>query len=215
MTSRRRIALMAAGAVVSAGAGVLLVASYSNSVAGQYGELRPVVVTTAGIPEGREISASMAMRRLAVRQVPVMFAPASAVVDPGEVIGLESRVRLSGGAYLTADLLRQPRGSVPGAAPGARGLVPVELSVRAPARLGAGARVDVLVGPSPEAGGRGSTRTVARSVRLVGIDAGEVDAGPEPEARRATVVVPRALAVGLVDAETAGRRITLLPRRLG
>jgi len=215
VTSRKRVTLMATGAVLSAGVGVLLVDSYSDSVAAQYGNLQPIVVTTAGIPEGRQISVAMATRRLAVRQVPVRFAPASAMVDPAEVVGLESRVRLSGGTYLTADVLRQPRLASGESAANSRGLVPVELSVRAPARLRPGIRVDVLVGPSPEAAGSGSTRTVARSVRLIAMDIGEAEVGPEPEARLATVAVPRSRAIGLVDAETAGRRITLLPRRLG
>lgn len=206
---------MGVGAAVSAGAGMILVDAYSDSVASQYGELRPVVVTTAKIAPNTAISPAVAMRSLAVRQVPVRFAPASAVSDPGEAIGLEPRVGLSGGAYLTADMLRQSRSEGRTAAPGSRGLVPVELSVRAPTGLRPGIPVDVLVGPSPESIGGGSTRTVARSVRLLGIDPGEAGPGPEPEARRATVAVPRSRAVGLVNAETAGRRITLLPKRLG
>lgn len=215
MSPRRRMAVMALGAVVSAGAGILLVSSYSSSVSSRYGELRPVVVTTSRIARGSDISPSVAIRRLSVRQVPVRFAPASALADPGEVIGLEPRIGLSGGLYLTADMLRRPLTAGSGTRPAGSGLVPVELSVSAPATLAAGIRVDVLVGPSPEAAGKGSTSTVARSVRLLDIDPGDPEVGSEPVTRRATIAVPRTRAIRLVDAETAGRRLTLLPRRLG
>lgn len=206
---------MGVGALVSAGAGVLLVSSYSGSISNRYGELRPVVVTTSRIARGLEISPSVAVRRLAVRQVPMRFAPASALSDPAEAIGFEPRIGLAGGLYLTVDLVRRPE--IPGrrGPTGALGLVPVELSVSAPAGLGAGIRVDVLVGPSPNATGRGSTRTVARSARLLAIDPADPEAGPEPVMRRATIAVTRARAISLVDAETAGRRLTLLPGRLG
>lgn len=206
---------MGTGALVSAGVGVLLVSSYSGSVSNRYGDLRTVVVTTSRIERGLEISPSVAIRRLAVRQVPMRFAPASALSDPSEAIGLEPRISLAGGLYLTVDLVRRPK--IPGRSggSGASGLVPVELSVSAPAGLSAGIPVDVLVGPSPNGTGRGATRTVARSVRLLAIDPADPEAGPEPEMRRATVAVTRARAVSLVDAETAGRRLTLLPGRLG
>ncbi len=54
---------------------IVLVNGYSSSVAGTYGELRPVVVLSRDLAEGRVLSPKLAVAALEVRQVPKLFVP--------------------------------------------------------------------------------------------------------------------------------------------
>jgi Flp pilus assembly protein CpaB len=203
---------MITAAIVAGGLGIALVRGYSASVSESYGRLRPVLVANSALAAGKLLSPRLAARSLEVRQVPVRFAPAGALVRVSDAIGYEVSVALAAGSYVTASALRSP-GESRRRSPGVgRGRVPVEISVSgASAVPGPGVRVDVLVTREAEVGNAGRTEVVATRVPLLAV-AGPDASGAVPGLTRVVLAVPRSQAIELVDAEAFARRITILRR---
>lgn len=212
MSRRARAIGFVSAALIAAVAAAAIADGYGASVVRGYGELRPVVIATAGLPEGEPIAPDRAAAALETRRVPVRFVPAGALRSPAEAVGLVPVGPLPAGAYVLAPQLRPPRpeGAGPGLGHGRR---PVQVSVGGAAALLAGAwtkggRVDVVVTTEPTGGGRGRTYVAAAGVALLALaplpDAGEGTAA-------ATLALTRPQALRLIAAESFARRLTLLP----
>lgn len=215
MSRNRRALATAALAAVAGVAGVTLAGEYSDSASRQYGALRPVVVMTESLSAGTILAPERVGRSVEVRRIPVRFAPAGAFVTPGQVAGLRTRVDLVPGSYLTAAMVGPPEIRKGREAGPRRGIFPVEVSVHGAGALpGRGRRVDVLVSRPDAIGGDPGTRVAARSAVLLDL-APQTEVGAEPGTGRVTLGLSRRAAIGLVDAEAAGRRITLIPARPG
>lgn len=210
--SRRRRALALIGlAAVAAIAAMAMVKGYSSSVAGSYGELRPVIVLTDAVPAGRRISPALAARGLTARRVPARFVPAGAIGVPERAVGLETVVPMPAGSYLTANSLRPPKKQKPTVPVPGRGRHPVEIAVSGAGALdGAPGPVDVLVTTEPGPGGRGRTSVAASAVPLISVSPGGASESG-PGLTQVTLGLTRQQAIRLIGAESYARRITLLP----
>ena len=217
MSSRGRALGFALGALVCAVLAAAAASSYTGAAGEEFGELRDVVVISAPLERGVEITGREADQAFEVRRVPVAFAPPDALAAPGQAIGRRLAIPLPPGSYLTAaDLAaagpRRPRrdGSPPGT-------TPVEIEVAAAGALAAagmssGGSVDVVVAASA-APGAGAARTyvAAERVPLLAL----VRARPEPgvaERWSATLALTRGQALELIRAESLGRTMRLLAR---
>lgn len=211
MSRNRRALITAVFAVVAGLAGVAVAGDYSETASRRFGPLRPVVVMTGPVPSGAVLENDRIRRSTEVRRIPVRFAPAGAFTTQADVIGLRARIDLAPGSYLTAAMVgpREVRGQRRAGPP--KGVVPVEVSVHGAGALpGRGRRVDVLVSAPDAVGGDPDTTVVARSALLLAL-APASEVGTEPGAGRVTLGLGRQAAIRLVDAEAAGRRITLIP----
>lgn len=210
MNRRRRATLML---IAAAGAGLLavtLVGGYSNSVAGSYGELRPVVVSTRALSTGRVVTPKVAAASFEIRQIPARFVPVGALSDPEHAVGLEPVGPLPAGSYLTGPDLRPPVEAKERSNPAGKGRHAVAISVSGAGALSGSGRVDVLVTTDDDRGG-GSTGIAARGVPLIAVgQTGQSEAGPG--LTEVTLGLTRRQAIRLVDAESFARRITVLPR---
>lgn len=211
MSRRARAVSFLLAAAVAAVAAAALAEGYGESVARGYGRLRPVVVSTADLPAGRELGPRAVAEDLEVRQVPVRFVPPPALADPAEAIGLVAAARVPAGSYLLATQLRSPRARPVGGL--GRGRRPVEIAVGGAGALTAlgvqpvGSRVDVVVTDEPSGGGEGRTYVAAASVPLLGLGAGEGGSGEA----LVTLGLTRPQALRLLAAESFARRITAIP----
>jgi Flp pilus assembly protein CpaB len=190
--------------------------SYGSRVASGYGPLRQVVVATKSLGAESVLGPADIARELDVRRVPVRFAPAGALRDPREALGLEPRVGLEPGSYLVASQLRarQPSGESTGAfGPSRR---PVEIAVSGAEALlatgstGTGAKVDVVVTTEPSGSGPGRTYVAAAAVPLLALGPGADGPGPGGTAA-ATLALTKRQALRLIAAESFARKLTLLP----
>jgi Flp pilus assembly protein CpaB len=215
MSRRARAVGFLLAAAVAAATAAALANGYGDSVVRGYGELRPVVVTTADLRAGEPIDPGIAAEDLEVRRVPVRFAPSGALAAPAEAVGLAPAAAIPGGSYLLAAQLRPPRPAGPLAGLGG-GRRPVEIAVsgaRAHDALGAppvGAKVDVTVTTEPDGSGDGRTYVAAPAVPLLGLGPG--GEGLEGETATATLGLTRSQALRLIQAESFARRVTLIPR---
>lgn len=101
---RRGLLLLLLSAVAAALA-VVTVVQYTADVAAQLGPRRPVVVVVRDVPA----YALLAPDDVEVRQVPVVFAPPSALSSPGQLDGRVSPVPLPPGTFLQdAALVPEP-----------------------------------------------------------------------------------------------------------
>ena len=215
MSRNRRALVTAALAVVAGLAGVAVAGNYSDSASKRFGPLRPVVVMTEQLPSGTVLDPDRVRRSVGVRRIPVRFAPAGSFVARSEVIGLRARIDLTPGSYLTAPMVGPPESGSGRRAGPPEGVVPVEVSVHGAGALpGRGRRVDVLVSVPDSTGGDPDTSVAARSALLLEL-APVAEVGAEPGTGRVTLGLGRRAAIRLVDAEAAGRRITLIPARPG
>jgi hypothetical protein len=148
--------------------------------------------------------------------VPVRFAPAGALRDPREALGLSPTVDLEPGSYLVASQLRtrRPKGEPTGAL--GSGRHPVEITVSGAEALlttgadGAGAKVDVVVTTEPSGSGRGRTYVAVAAVPLLALGPGADGPGPGGTAA-ATLALTKRQALRLIAAESFARKLTLLP----
>ena len=198
--------------LAAVGAGLLaatLVGGYSSSVAGSYGELRPVAVLTRGLVPGEVISPRVAASSFELRQIPARFVPAAAVSDPRQAVGMVPVGPMPAGSYLTGPSLEPPGSGKPKRPSPGRGRHAVELSVAGAGALSGSGKVDVLVTTDNDRGG-GETVVAARKVPLISIgQSGRSEVGPG--LTEVTLGLTRRQAVQLVDAQTFARRITVLP----
>lgn len=205
MSRRRRAAAFAILAALAAALAGAIVDGYGSSVASSYGELRPAVVNSSGLPRGRPLDPSMLSRALEVRRVPARFVPPGALTAPADALGLEPVADLPAGSYLVAWALRPP--PAPAHPDGlANGMRPVEIRVSGVAALKASGplpprpRVDVVVTSEPTGPGPGRTYVAAGAVPLISLNRGTAILG-----------LSRGQALKLIAAENFARQVTLLP----
>jgi pilus assembly protein CpaB len=221
---RRRGLLLLALALGTGALAASLVRDRVESVERRVGPLVPVVVAARDLRAG----ARLAPGDVAVRRVPVAYAPRRVLASPAQAAGHAAGVPLAAGAYLTPELLG---GSTQGRSTGGlpRGQRAVEIAVAGGGALesaGPGTRVDVLV--STEASdGRGSTSVALENVELLALrepaaESSELDpgAGPDESAADAatavaTLRVTLRQALYLTAAQNFAREVRLLPRPAG
>ena len=216
MSRRTRAVVFLSLALVTAALAAGIADSYGSRVASGYGPLRQVVVATRGLAGERVLRPDNIAEDLESRRVPVRFAPAGALRDPREALGLMPTVELAPGSYLVASQLQPPareRGAVGTLGTSRR---PVEISVSGAAALLAagtvepGAKVDVVVTTEPSASGAGRTYVAASAVPLLALGPGADGPGPGGTAA-ATLALTKQQALRLIAAESFARRLTLLP----
>src|SRR5207253_230577 len=143
------------------------------------------------------------------------FAPAAALADPREAIGLVPAAPVPAGSYVLASQLRPPQlRRRPAGLP--HGRRPVEIRVAGVGALTAfgaqpvGSRVDVAVTTEPSGSGSGRTYLAAAGVPLLALGAGGTG---EPGEASATLGLTRRQALRLLAAESFARRVTVIPSR--
>lgn len=215
--SRRARAIAFLGlALVTAALAAGIADSYGSRVASGYGPLRQVVVATRSLEAKSALGPADVAKGLEARRVPVRFAPAGALHDPREALGLEPTVALEPGSYLVASQLRTrpPASESSGALESSRR--PVEITVSGAEALlatgtgGTGAKVDVVVTTEPSGSGHGRTYVAAAAVPLLVLAPGVEGPGPGGTAA-ATLALTKRQALRLIAAESFARKLTLLP----
>jgi pilus assembly protein CpaB len=215
VSRRRRAALLLGLALALGGLAASDVAQRERAVDRQIGPLADVLIVRAAVPAGTALTPA----RLGLRRIPTRFAPPGALVGPARVAGLRTRVALPVGAFVTPEVLRDPREA--GAALLRRGERVADVVVVGDPRLVvAGARVDVLVTRDGAGDAPGRTRLALRDVEV--LDAhraaapqaadGGGDVGPHVAA---SLRVTLRQAVYLTAAQSFAREIRLLPRAPG
>lgn len=215
MSSRARALGFLLAAICAAAAAAAIANGYGASVVRGYGELRPVLVASSGLPAGKPIDPAAAAEQLEVRRVPRRFAPPGVLAAAAEAVGLVPAAPVPAGSYLLAAQLHPPRAAGPAATLGA-GRRPVEIAVSGAGALEAlgapplGSKMDVAVTTEADGSGDGRTYVAAPAVPLLGL--GPSGEGVEGEAATATLGLTRSQALRLIQAESFARRITLIPR---
>lgn len=217
MSRRRRALLLGGLALVLGGLAASNVAGREAALQRRIGHLVDVVVAREPIAAG----ATLRERSLAVRRVPLRFAPRSRIASPGTLAGLRAAVDIAAGSDLVASMVGDGRPAGMGAAiaPGER--VAQVVALASPQLVTPGSRVDVLVTPEPRAGGGGEAVLALEDVEVV--DAapaadGDAPAGgssgrPAAGARvAASLRVTLRQAVYLAAAQDFARELRLLPR---
>jgi Flp pilus assembly protein CpaB len=224
MSRRTRAVAFLAVAVVCAALAAVIADGYGASVAGQYGELRPVLVAARDLQRGEVVDARDAGRWLEVRRVPESFVPPDALASPGDAIGRSTAAPVPAGSYVLASQLADPgRGGKGPRQPSiAAGLRPVEIAVTgAEALMTAGGSpegttVDVVVTTEPDVGAQGRTFIAAKAVELLalsepgGMGSGEDGLGGAAT-WSATLALTRDQALHLIEAENFARQVRLMP----
>lgn len=210
MSRRRRALLLLAAALLCALLAAAVAGRYRSQVEGQYGPLRPVLVTAAELPAGQVIGPGAA---LAVRRVPAAFVPPGALRRPRDALGRAPGATLPAGSYvLDAQLVVPQAEPTPTVGPGG-GRRPVQLPVGGAEALligggsPEGGRVDVVVSRRAGLGSRAKTYVAAEGVRLLSL---AKPGGPGQE-WSATLALTRRQALELIGAQGAGRELRLLP----
>jgi Flp pilus assembly protein CpaB len=214
--SRRARAIVFLGlALVTAVLAAGIADSYGSRVASGYGPLRQVVVATKDLEVKSVLGPADVAGGLDVRRVPVRFAPAGALRDPREALGLAPAIGLRPGSYLVASQLRAPQPQDgPSGALGPRRR-PVEIAVSGAEALLAtdaatGAKVDVVVTTEPSGSGPGRTYVAVAAVPLLALGPGADGRAPGGTAA-ATLALTERQALRLIAAESFARKLTLLP----
>lgn len=218
MSRRAKAVGFAILAALCAIASASIATGYRESVEGQLGELRVVVVVTRTLARGEALDRRTLSHSLELREVPVRFLPPDVLTDPAEAAGRKPAAAIPAGSYLLASQLRTPRARGGPDPDLAGGLHPVEITVSGAGSLAAlgdpaGTRVDVVVAGEPVTGGRARVRVAASGVRLISLE----PASPEDatatggDSWNATLALRRAEALKLIEAENFAREVRLLP----
>lgn len=222
MRRRVRAAAFLVGALGCAAAAATIANGYGSEVAGQFGELRPVVVTAVDL-EARKPVGPRHLDRLEVRRVPASFVPPDAIAAPEEALGAAPVTPVPAGSYVLASQLRSPRPKGRPPPPRLeRGRSPVEIAITGAEALAAsgrspeGTRVDVVVTTEPGPGSKGRTRIAAEGIELLELrrgGRGEIaDSGVAPSGDwSATLALTRKEALRLIQAENFARQVRLMP----
>lgn len=215
--SRRRRALVLGGlALVLGGLAAFNVAGREAELERRVGGLVDVVVAHAPIRTGQRVSA----RALAVRRVPVRFAPRGAVGDPSAFVGQRARTAIPAGSDLTAAMVGDEDAQPAGPPIGRGERVAEVVALGSPQLIAAGTRVDVLVTPEPRAGTPGGAVLALEDVEVLAATAatgGEGPAAGRSPGERVAVSLRVTLrqAVYLAAVQDFARELRLLPRALG
>jgi Flp pilus assembly protein CpaB len=223
MSRRARAVAFLVVAVACAAVAASIADGYGASLAGQFGELRPVVVTAAELRRNEAVG-SRDLRRLEVRRVPGSFVPPDALASPEEAVGRAPVTRVPAGSYLLASQLRVPRAKEEERSRTRleSGRRPVEIAVTGAEALAAtgeppeGSRVDVVVTSEPGPGASGRTRIAADGVELLALRESGGVGGDDPALGAggewsATLALTRAEALRLIQAENFARQVRLMP----
>jgi Flp pilus assembly protein CpaB len=223
MSRRARAVAFLAVAVACAAVAASIADGYGASVAGQFGDLRPVVVTAAELRQKQRLGPGD-LRRLEVHRVPARFVPPDALDSPDEAVGRAPATTVPAGSYLVASQLRAPRAKAERSpAPLEGGRRPVQIAVTGAEALAAtgaspeGSRVDVVVTTEPGPGAKGRTRVAAEGVELVALEQRGGGLGGDDAALgaggewSATLALTRAEALDLIQAENFARQVRLMP----
>jgi pilus assembly protein CpaB len=207
--SRRRRALALAALSLLLGAfAVSDVAGREAALDRRLGPTVPVIVTRVDLPAG----AALGPRALAVRRVPMRFAPTAAFTRAGQLQGLKAAVAIPAGTDLTGPLLRDPAAAAAVAADGAGGGVAgggtlrpgervAEVVARGDARLlSPGSRVDLLVTRETADGSGDTTLALEDAEVLAAVTAAEADSDGSGGRRAAGPQVALSLRVSLREA---------------
>jgi Flp pilus assembly protein CpaB len=187
VSRRTRALVFLAAALVCAILAAMVAGRYRSRVDARYGQLEPVVVSTAELPAGAPIDAKRAGSDLAVRRVPASFVPPGALVRPGDALGRAPSAVIPSGSYLLDAQLVLPQSEAPRAPGVGEGLRPVEVAVAGAEALTVGdgspegSRVDVVVSRQGGLGRSAQARIAATGVRLLALQS---PPWPSPSSRR-------------------------------
>jgi pilus assembly protein CpaB len=212
VVSRRRRAIVLLGlALVLGGLAASDVARREAAVRAQLGPAVDVVVARTDLAAGRAVAEG----DLAVRRVPVRYAPVGVATVPETLIGGRLAAAVPRGGYVGAGQLETEADVAgPPVRKGERAAEVVGLG--APDLIVPGARVDVLVTRDGEGGAAAGTELALEDVEVLAARA----AGPaarEDGGKRvaATLRVSIRDAVYLAAAQSFAREVRLLPRAAG
>ena len=211
MSRRRRAIVLLGLALVLGGLAASDVARREAAVRAQLGPAVEVIVARSDLPAGRAVAAG----DLAVRRVPVRYAPAGGATVPETLIGRRLAAAVPRGGYLgTGQLAAEPDVAGPPVRKGERAAEVVGLG--APDLIVPGARVDVLVTRDGEAGAAAGTELALEDVEVLAAR-GAPAAGRDDGGKRvaATLRVSVRDAVYLAAAQSFAREVRLLPRAAG
>ena len=214
MSRRRRAIAFLVAALVCALLAATVAARYRARVQGQYGALRPVVVSVLDLAAGEPIGPAEARRSLAVRRVPARFIPPGALRSPGDALGRAPGAAIPAGSYVLGAQLVVPELEQPPPPGPGEGRRAVDLPVTGADALmvgGAspeGSRVDVVVSQQAGLGQRARAFIAASAVKLLALRG----PGGPGEGWSATLALSEQQALDLIGAQSAGREIRLLPR---
>ncbi len=214
MSRRARALAFLVAALICAVLAATVAGRYRSRVEGQYGPLRPVVVSTAELAAGQAIGPEQAKGSLAVRRVPASFIPPGALVRPGDALGRTPGAPIPAGSYVLGAQLVAPQAEAPHPPRVGNGRRPVQVAVAGAEALlvngssPEGSRVDVVVSRQAGLGVSARAYIAASAVRLLALQG---PAGPG-EGWSATLAVTEEHALALIGAQAAGREIRLLPR---
>jgi pilus assembly protein CpaB len=212
VVSRRRRAIVLLGlALVLGGLAASDVARREAAVRAQLGPAVDVVVARTGLAAGRAVAAG----DLAVRRVPVRYAPVGVATVPETLIGRRLAAAVPRGGYVGAGQLETEADVAgPPVRKGERAAEVVGLG--APDLIVPGARVDVLVTRDGEGGAAAGTELALEDVEVLAARAAGPAAREEGGKRvAATLRVSIRDAVYLAAAQSFAREVRLLPRAAG
>jgi pilus assembly protein CpaB len=212
VVSRRRRAIVLLGLALVLGAlAASDVARREAAVRAQLGPAVGVIVARADLAAGRDVAAG----DLAVRRVPVRYAPVGAATVPETLIGRRLAAAVPRGGYVGAGQLEtEPDVAGPPVHKGERAAEVVGLG--APDLIVPGARVDVLVTRDGEGGAAAGTELALEDVEVLAARAAGQGAREEGGKRvAATLRVSIRDAVYLAAAQSFAREVRLLPRAAG
>jgi pilus assembly protein CpaB len=212
VVSRRRRAIVLLGlALVLGGLAASDVARREAAVRAQLGPAVDVVVARTDLAAGRDVAAG----DLAVRRVPVRYAPVGVATMPETLIGRRLAAAVPRGGYVgTSQLESEPDVAGPPVRKGERAAEVVGLG--APDLIVPGARVDVLVTRDGEGGATAGTELALEDVEVLAARAAGPGAREEGGKRvAATLRVSIRDAVYLAAAQSFAREVRLLPRAAG
>ena len=221
MIPRRRAAAMLGASAICAGMAVSAVDRYAGEVESQVGPLVPVVVAARDMPRGSIITAAVASRSFAERQVPQRFAPPGALSSRADVVGFEAASGLTAGDYVGPSQLRPARRTRGAPARWSGDARLVEVAVAGAQTIAqvlrAGATVDVLITTDS---GRSVPRTFLALQRMpvVGFESGATGSvGNDGRAAEGRVTLRATLrqAVLLTAADNFAREVRVVPRAAG
>jgi len=217
MTRRRRAAVLIGLSIIMGALAASNVSGREAALRREVGPAVPVLVARTGLAAGTKLAPTA----LAVRRVPVRYAPAGAYRSAAEVIGLRAAVAIPAGADLDPSLLDD--GTAP-TGPAGPALRPGERVARVVA-IGPGqtpppgARVDVLVTREDSGDHAGSTTLGLEDVEVLAAGRAPEAGGTGPDAGLPRVALDLRVsvrqAVYLAAAQSFARELRVLPRAAG